>query len=93
MENGFELRINRLDTHRANGGIRHRQRRALTQLQRYRVGEMADTAVVVFVRLRMPVPGSLEGKRHHQHGHQRGQDPASDMAPCLQLDTPTEDGN
>ena len=83
-EDGGEVRVYRLDSNYMNRSGRCRQSCAVTEIDDYRVSEMADAAVVIFVGLRMPVRGRLNGKRHHQESHQSGDDAPDDLMPRVQ---------
>jgi hypothetical protein len=62
----------------------------VSQVNSYGVSKMADSAVLVFVGLAVPVAGGLEGKGHNQESHESGQDPAGYPRPRVQLKTPKE---
>jgi len=74
VENKFQLGVNGPEGIQPSDRLRNRKRRSMRQVNSYRVGEMADPAVLI-LELVVPVARGLKGERQNERSHQNSYDP------------------
>jgi hypothetical protein len=77
MRDNLEMRVDGLSLSQPDNHSRRFETGAMREVNGYRVSDMANAAVLVFEGSVVPVGCGLEGERHHQDGHQDGNDAAS----------------
>jgi hypothetical protein len=88
MKNKFEVGVDSLGRVQPSDGLRNRKRRAVREVNRYRMSEMTDAAMLIF-ELAVPVSGSLKSERQNERGHYNSHDPVRYLTPLKQPNTPT----
>jgi hypothetical protein len=85
MHHGVERWIDTWEYRKTADQARQRKRCSVRKVNRDRVREVAHAAVLVFVRLAVPMSRSLKAERQYRDSHENGQQPqcclAGDMHP------------
>ncbi len=88
MRDKFEMRVDWLSLIQSHDNLRGWETGAMSKINRGRMRDMANAAVLVLEGPVVPVTRGLEGERHHQDGQQDGQDPMRSAAWQLQFQFP-----
>ena len=90
MRNKLEMRVSGLSLSQPDDYNRRFEPGAVREVNRYRVGDMANAAVLVFEGSVVPVGRGLQRERRHHKGQQCGQKSACDVPSQQGLEAPVQ---
>jgi hypothetical protein len=90
IENNVKLGVNGGNRIEPSYRVRRWQRGSVRKVNGYGASKMAESAVLVFERLVVPVASRLEGERQHKGGHYDSYNPICYPPTHLQPNSPTD---